>query len=256
MVIRSLEVIKWIKMIKIKKTLTGILLSGALFCGGCSSLQKSGYGIIKTIDGAARIVTGASVGEKMGIYSDNPNDSNYKAKEVYTGKGVGDRIKYIVTSPIGAIDQTLEGVGNIFGGIHGATIGQIPQFHQSPLEETSYGTKRITNPETKHGLITPTIKYGINEIREFGSVEKQSIENDQLKERFEGSTLGEKLLGTVPILNHFGDCSKSGKDRTYDAIGEALFLAPSVISGGSGSGSGGSGGGFGGGWGVGGPGGN
>lgn len=234
------------------RVMAGLALITSLLTPGCIgvryNISRSGCGIVKTADGVARFGTNVSVGDKLGFYSDNPEDANYKDEEIYTGKGFGDRVKNIATAPIGALEQTLDGVGDIFGGIYGATIGQIPEGYH-PI-------KQISNPETKYGpIMTPTIQYSLDNLMKFGCVEKKGLSEENLEKRFKGKGFDSSFVGLLPLLNHFGDESKPVKDRYYDAIGEVLFIIPSLIGGNSG-GVGGSSSGIGGGNGAGGVGGN
>ena len=194
--------------------------AATIFGSGCASLQRVGSGAVKTFDGAARMATGASVGEKAGFYNTtNPNSPNYKAPETYKGKDLKDRVGYTLLVPFKALRQVGEGVGDVLGGVYDGTIGQVT----SRTGKIGQATDDLLDPDTKYGFATPAVQNRANQLEEkIGSVKTDDPKRYVLEER-------NKLLDAVPVVHHFGDEEIPGWRRFFRAVGEVLYFIPSFL---------------------------
>lgn len=207
---------------------TGVAL-GCFLLSGCTGFRhglcKSGYGVVKTIDGVARIGTGASVCEKLGIYSENLQEPNYKSPEFYTGESAGSRIGYTLMVPVRAVRQGLEGIGNIAEGIYESTVGQI-----LPQNNTGVMIDEVLNPEKREGI--PMVNRGLDYLEEkVGSIEVQEPAKEELKLRLD--TTPEKITGIIPVAHPLGDESLSWKQRIPRTIGNGLYYLLFLFTGGN-----------------------
>lgn len=218
-----------------RKAMLGILCAGSLGLGsGCASVKygssKSGYGLVKIVDGTARVVTGASLGEKAGVYSSNPQDANYKAPEVYTGKenDISDRIGYTIMTPVRVIRQVGEGVSNVAEGIYIAGPGQLV-----PNNKAGIVVNELISPENREGI--PMVSKGLDYAEEkVGHVNTDSPRKKQLEERLD--TTEEKITGALPLVHPLGDYSLPWYRRIARSIGNGVYYVLFSLAGGKASG--------------------
>jgi len=216
------------------RLMAGLALATSLATSyGCATVKhdtsKFGYNLVKVVDGGARFGTGASVGEKAGIYSSDINAPNYKAPEVYTGNSAGDRIGYIAMTPVLAIRQIGSGVGGMAESVYDVALGQfIPKNNNAGIV-----VDEILNPDKREGI--PIIARGLNYSEEnIGHVETADPSREQLKSRLDSRL--EIATGSVPIVHPLGDETLPWYQRIARSIGNGVYYALFSLAGGSSSG--------------------
>ncbi len=239
--------------------LAGVALAATASCTSLqrTSLKRSGSGLIKIPDGIGMLASGDSLADRAGFYSTNRNDPNYRAPEIYTGKGFGDRTLYTITVPVRAARLVGEGLHDVVGGVYGATVEPIiDSARGTKLESVADGIYDATNPDDLRGIMVPTLQYGLNNLEEkIGNVQTNSESRDRLEERMK--TTSGVLVGSIPGLNHLGDNDVVPVSFWRKALRIPKELIYFIFSlGGSSSGAGNGGVGSGGGWGAGDPGAN
>ncbi len=212
------------------RIMAGLVLGTSLATGyGCATVKhdasRFGYNLVKVVDGGARFGTGASVGEKAGIYSSDPNAPNYKASETYTGNNIRDRIGYTLMTPVLAARQIRSGIGGMAGSFYDVALGQfIPKNNNLGIV-----ADELTNPEKREGV--PIISRGLDYAEEkVGHVNVDSSKKSQLEERL--NTPGEKISGSLPLIHPLGDNSLSWLQRITRPFGNALYWGLSWLAGG------------------------